>query len=264
MPQEALLRFLAFLLLSSFTLMAHSRPIVDIVFDIDWTLFYPTSSQTAEMRPENCILVNGTYYRMTDHAPQVLAALAANQYRISFFSGGDMQRNSDLVAFLIKRTIEVTGVELRPHRILNQSDLTEMENPVSDKFGDRYTKDLRKVNSDIRKVVVIDDIEKFFTGEHKSQLVHLSPTFNDLPEFHSDRPASSDSKYVPSNYRTWKQEREKLVYALGVIEVAERTNSTPREVSQSAPNQDLITLGFDKIRSTPKSCRRTLIKNKMW
>lgn len=190
----------------------------DVVFDLDWTLFYKTSSDLVAIKPENIVRFENDIYRLSDYAIEVLFILQSKGYRISFFSGGSSDRNAVLIQFLNTKMKQLLSQDLIAFKILNSTDLTRTQASPERPFPERFKKDLRKINENIHEIVLVDDIQNFTPADQQSQVVWIGKTFNDEPIFlEGKNRRAAGSEYTPMDKTEWKLEREKLLYALEVI-----------------------------------------------
>lgn len=199
-------RFLLGLILSFFMASAAvaAGPVYDVVFDLDWTLFYPVKKlETAET-----VQVGEEFYQPAEKAVEVLIKLHQDGHRVSLFSGGKAPRNQALANYLLTE-IQARGVrEFSFYKVLNFEDLSRREGASdSDKFAVRYAKDLTKINPDLSRVVLVDDLPEFAVSGQEKNMFGLGRTY----VFHKTYAAEAHGVYDPPNAQEWLRERHKIL-----------------------------------------------------
>lgn len=142
-----------------------------VVFDLDGTLIENVAPEAPLEEGQKAIRWRHETYRLNDFAPEVVDRLAGAGYKVSFFSGGDRERN-EVVIDALKELIELrTGRRFEPYRILSREDLTPVfGRPETARFRDRFKKDLQKVAFPM-DVVLVDDLpELTMVGQERSIL----------------------------------------------------------------------------------------------
>lgn len=152
-----------------------------VVFDLDGTLIRDVTELAPEQRPnapeEHVIRWKDRVFVMTDFAPEVLARLRDAGYRISFFSGGEAERNRIVVERLERLVQARSGRALNPHKVLSYEHLTPLfGRDQTARFRDRFRKDLQHV-ADPFDVVLVDDIREFAMDGQEKSLLHIDPEF---------------------------------------------------------------------------------------
>lgn len=199
------------LLLFGFT--AHAQTL-DVVFDIDWTLVYPLKEAPPKIT-KDIIEVHGQYYRISDGASEVLSSLKQKKdIRISFFSGGDKARNLELLG-KIKLSDKESAADLA-YKILHKEDLLKISEDPSLPFTSQYKKDLSLVNSDLDRVILIDDSKDFTLPQQRKNQLWLGETYN-FYENASELP-TTPRQYDPPDLARWSEERRKLLTVQELIE----------------------------------------------
>lgn len=215
------------------SLAGGTQPRQHIVFDLDWTLIYPTTPDKAELDPKDIIRFENHIYRITPHAVEILTRLQQEGYKISLFSGGSHERN-EYVAQQLRAQAKKLGINLDFFKILSFNDLTlkTAPNGAPLRFSDKYAKDLSKINPDTSQVLLVDDISKFSIGEQRNSLLHLFPTYNDSPLPPSQmarrqlKTSAAEAGYEAPNDIEWHKERNKLLWVYDLIKT---TQNQPRE-----------------------------------
>ncbi len=177
-----------------------------IVFDLDWTLVYPLEKAPSHPGPLD-VMVEGKWYRVADGAGELLESLSLQpNLQLHFFSGGKKSRN----LALLKKILTPSGksaFELAT-KILHYDDLTDFD-PKAEKFSDRWKKDLRKIDSDLDRVLLVDDIENFSIPGQEKQVLWTGKTYNFYDHF-SSVPKIGREEWDPPNQQEWLRERGKL------------------------------------------------------
>ena len=212
--------------LDSFAQAPQSRQ--HIVFDLDWTLIYPTTQEKAELDPKDIIRFENHVYRLSPHTVEVLSQLHEEGYKISIFSGGSKARNEHIAQHILNLAQE-TGQKLEFFKVLNFSDLTPKvtasQTPV--RFADKYAKDLTKISLDTSQVLLVDDINKFSLNSQTKSLLYLHPTYNDSPlppsrsQNNRDQSPLADVTYDAPNDLEWHKERNKLAWVYDLIKTTQ-------------------------------------------
>lgn len=198
-----------------------ARAQMDLVFDLDWTLFYTTSVASVQENPQRTYEYEGVYYRMSDEAPEVLLRLQQQGYRLSLFSGGRRARNEFLAGQLVRESAALPGGPLRFYRVLSFEDLSRRERPASSRFTDTYYKDLTKVQPRLDEVILVDDMNRFSAPGQERNLFWLTPVYND--HWRYPQPGTVAGLFDPRTREDWRRERRKLVDLFqGLQELQER------------------------------------------
>jgi hypothetical protein len=200
-------RFLLGLILSFFMASAAfaAGPVYDVVFDLDWTLFYPVKKlETAET-----VQVGEEFYQPAEKAIEVLIKLHQDGHRLSLFSGGTAPRNQALAKDLLAK-IQARGVrDFSFYKVLNFEDLSRREGTSdSDKFVVRFAKDLTKINPDLSHVVLVDDLPEFAVPGQEKNVFGLGRTY----VFHKTYTPEAQGVYDPPNAQEWLRERLKILH----------------------------------------------------
>lgn len=189
---------------------------IHLVFDIDWTLVYPLPEKPAQ--PDaHTIEVLGKWYRFTDDSAAVIAEAAANPaLRVSFFSGGERERNLQLLQKL-KLPDGRSALDVAT-KVLSTEDLTPGSKEPGAKFAQRWKKDLTKVEPDLNRVVLIDDIADFALPGQERNMYWLGETYNFAGSFsEAQARALLKAEYEAPTETAWKWERAKLKRAFAFI-----------------------------------------------
>ncbi len=234
-----LLTFLLSCQSNSFRTPSSRGQIIDIVFDLDWTLI---SKVEEEYRGKKGVIVVGDeLYRVHDWAREIVTALHNDpKYRVSFFSGGPELRNNGVLTQIKLLDGSERSFSEIAYKKLHRSDITEVEpspeieNP---RPGDRWKKDLRKINSDTKRVILIDDDYRHALDSNQRQnilwtgkgLFHYENS-GDLRQARLEKPSN---QFVPSSIEEWSLQRNKLALVYGIIEESNsELDKNPGELSR--------------------------------
>lgn len=183
---------------------------LDIVFDLDWTLIGEVKS-TTDIAASEILVYEQERYRLLPGARELIRSLLAEgRVRISFFSGGQRERNEAVL-----KQVMVDGQSLYDlaYKVLSRGDLTDLSAEVASdaRFSERYKKDLRLVNPDLTKVIMIDDNDLFAVDEsQRRNFIWLGETFENLEHYSTQATLKMQAKYRPKNYSSWLSSRLKL------------------------------------------------------
>lgn len=179
-------------------------PVFDVVFDLDWTLFYPSKTGGGK----DSVRVGEDSYRLADGVVQVIAQLHKDGHRVSLFSGGLEGRNRILAQFLLEK-MKARGVEgFSFYKVLSAQDLRPRPGAASDaRFAERFMKDLSLVNPDLKHVVLVDDMAKFSVLGQEKNMYFLGQTYT----FYENYDPAAKGPYDPPSEAEWHRERHKLL-----------------------------------------------------
>ncbi len=225
------LLLLFFILISSCTSTGHRSPAnnpdaIDIVFDLDWTLI---SKVDASLKGRKGIIeIGDELYRVHDWARELVTALVLDpKYRVSFFSGGPSSRNIKVLeAITILDGSQRSFLEVS-HKALHREDLllveppADLENPAP---ADRWKKDLKLVNEDLKKIVMFeDDYRHALNPRQRENILWMGMSFYHIDsskELEEAQRVLTDDSFVPPSIAKWQLQRNKLAISFGVLEQA--------------------------------------------
>lgn len=211
---------------------------MDVVFDLDWTLLYPLK-ENPNGKFSKVIEASDELYRIADGAEDVLLRLyEMPNVRISFYSGGNTARNIEAL-----KKIQLANGQSAfdiAYKVLNVSDLAAISYDESLPFTQRFKKDLSRINSDISRVILIDDSKNFALAEQSRHQLWLGKTYNYYEKF-DDIPLVKDG-YDPPNLKEWMRERNKIYSAYEAVlevyankELPNAIEFLPKELPLSGP-----------------------------
>jgi hypothetical protein len=206
-------KFLLFIVIVFSPFTFSGIDVLDVVFDIDWTIVYPLES-TNNIDQTRLILAEGKPYRITDWTEEVIEQLVHKKdIRISFYSGGDAKRNNVILQQIkLKNGKSLFDIA---YKILHKEDLSAIAQDSSLPFSKRYKKDLRLIDPDLSKIVLIDDVQNFTLPHQYRHQLWLNKTYNFYEE--AQHLPQKLQSFDPPNLTLWKLERNKLVSAYQVI-----------------------------------------------
>lgn len=205
-----------------------SSEFFDVVFDIDWTLAYKTNAEQAAKDPNGVFQFENEYYRISPGTIKALRKLHSTPgIRVSFNSGGTPERNETLLRFVYSQVNSNPAEPVySPHMILDKHDLEDMvakgEALPTDSFSVRFKKTLLKINSDLSRIILIDDIKNFLIKGQEANMVWTGTTFEDLLNFDEAQKKMSvasetDKKYFPRSQFEYLNERYKIPRLVDLI-----------------------------------------------
>lgn len=216
---------------------------MDVVFDLDWTAIYPTSKHMAEIQPENIIRFGEDYFRLADHLIPVLRALHEQPgIRVSFFSGGSEDRNMTVIQEIYRR-LNLDGSTYSPFKTLHSQNLHIASTDSTLSFAQRFKKNLSPY-FDLDRVILIDDVKEFSMPGQEKNLLWLSKTYNDRPEYNLVHlEPSADRGYSAPHFEAWQSERRKILNLLEPLLVAHHWRnqmSLPEALSRALSKKSIL------------------------
>jgi len=217
------------------SLAARKDEIIDIVFDLDWTLI---SEIEDNLQDHGEVLeISGKKYRMSNWAKEMLTLLADRpNVRISFYSGGDDARNTEILKKTILPGKNVSAFDLA-YKVLSKDDMEEVSNDTSLRFSQRFKKNVGKINKNLGNIILIDDVLNFLLENQQGNLLWLGPTFNHYQTYELVKEArrlDPTNKYIPKNKAQWKLNHDKLIIIYGIIDEAlEATKNNQKSFAQN-------------------------------
>ncbi|OFZ26961.1 MAG: hypothetical protein A2381_20260 [Bdellovibrionales bacterium RIFOXYB1_FULL_37_110] len=213
------------------SVVAKEDEIIDIVFDLDWTLV--CELEDGSHAHGNILDISRKKYRIANWAEEMLVLLASRpNVRLSFYSGGDQIRNLEILKEIILPEKNISVFDLA-YKILSKDDMDEVSQEKTLRFSQRYKKNAAKINSNLNNVIIIDDVSDFTLASQKQNLLWLGPTFNHYDSYElvkKARKLDPTNKYIPKNQAQWKLNQDRLLVIYGILDEAlEKTqkNGTP-------------------------------------
>lgn len=215
---------LLFLSVSAFA----SSDYFDVVFDIDWTIAYKTSAGQAAKDPNGVFEFENEYYRISPGTVEALRKLhSTSGVRVSFNSGGTPERNEAFLKFVYSQVnADPDKPAYAPYMILDKHDLEDMvaqgKALPTDPFAIRFKKSLLKINSDLKRIILIDDIKNFLLKGQEGNMLWTGGTFEDLLNFSEaqekmSQASEKDRKYFPQTEKEYSKERYKIPILVDLV-----------------------------------------------
>lgn len=157
---------------------AESSQAFHLVFDLDWTLVVPLTTEQSKLLKDhpNLLKVHDEYYLLKEGAREILNhSFKDPNILVSFFSGGTKKRNDEL----LKKIIFFDGKSAfeKAYKVLSKQDLTVVSKDPRLRFSERYKKDIGKIAPTLERSLLIEDIEQFALAPGDKQTLWLGRTF---------------------------------------------------------------------------------------
>lgn len=192
-----------------------------LVIDIDWTLVLPLKEGSeGRFKADPLYLeIQGKPYLIREGMIEVISIAHKRGIKISFYSGGKRDRNINLLSQINIPTGE-SLLDLG-YKVLSFDDLVEVSKDPQLRFSERLKKDLSKVDRDISKVILLEDIPHFAKGDGVKQTLWLGETrFPVIPEMSLEesskvlRELGVKERYLPSSsIEDWWSKRKAFLLA---------------------------------------------------
>jgi hypothetical protein len=248
--------------------IASEEAIYDIVFDIDWTIVYQVREKY--IGSAGVMKIGEEYYHESFDLISLMDDLFARpNVRVSFFSGGSSERNMELLAKI--KLSNGKSLQEMAYKILSLNDLEIRPgvnpNDSSVKFSKKYQKNLLRVNSDLKNVMMIDDIENFLPTEQSDHMFFLQKTYEFFPSFSAAETARLTNElradYIPSSYQEYIGEKHKLAWVKDVLDRSFEKIEVSKESLSSAVqslifDQDHKRIARPKFYHTQAECYNAL------
>lgn len=197
---------------------------IDIVLDIDGSLVDDLGPLTFDKGRD--IAIGHRHYRLSYGTREALNRLLAfKRVRISIYSGAEAQRNIALAKIIMVTSYPPASLWNLSYKILSKPDLVDLfpgQNlPAGWRPGQRFRKDLRKINENLKNVVLLDDWDDFTLPEQTNNILHLGraylpfSTYADAQNWiHADTDFAS--RVAPSEVE-WRRHYYKIHWATEVL-----------------------------------------------
>lgn len=231
---------LSFLLFTAVAFAGPAKPI-DIVFDLDWTLVYTANPESVQADHRDIIEFESVSYRLSDYTVEVLAYLVQDpRFRVSIFSGGSKKRNEKILEVIeqkIRQRSGIIGGGSLFYKVLSLQDLRTRLQPDGQRFAQKFGKPLQAIEGvDLERAVLIDDVRAFAEKGQGENLLWIESTYEDLPDYKLKATRPHDA-YLPADQMTWRLERQKLLWAMGVVlQAAEQSQSNEKSFRTNLVN----------------------------
>lgn len=240
-----------------------SESFIDIVFDLDWTLVSENINTSQKLFIDNRVTVKGIEYRINDWALEMITELSTRQnVRISFYSGGKIERNKELLSKL--KLMDNTNRSFLDiaYKVKSFSDLYKVPESqiLGDMFADKFKKNLLEINEDLSNLIIIDDNYKFAIDEiQKKNMFWLGPSYIHYESYkHTPTELIDDSikKFVPKSASEWFVGRNKLLFIWGILDKALDNSKNKNFVDLVNQYSQNLNLATGEYNSTLKSVYR--------
>lgn len=193
---------------------ANTDEIRHVVFDIDWTIISEIK-EGRKVPSKRVIEVDGHRYFVAEGLEEFIQSiLDKKDVKISFFSGGELVRNEELLSKI--KLKDQRSLKEIAYKVLSFEDLIVMDAPEGAPFAERYKKDLTKVSSDLDQLIMFDDTYNFSLETKVQQSNHVFFIGSTLEYFESFKDAKGlTGKFIPRSYEQWLLSNKKL-YILNV------------------------------------------------
>lgn len=191
-----------------------SIEVKDVVFDLDWTLIKQLK-RGEDLNGPNILRYKNESYRLNDGVIELLTYLSSrDDVRVSFFSGGDKQRNLKVLEQIVVGNKSAKDLA---YKILSKNDLEVISTDESLKFTDKYKKNLLMVNKNLKNVLIIDDDIRFSSNEaQKKNFLWLESV---KYHFESSREIfSGKGEFDPRSKHEWFFDRNKIYMVHLILE----------------------------------------------
>ncbi|MCB0367213.1 MAG: hypothetical protein H6624_08460 [Bdellovibrionaceae bacterium] len=200
------------------SILAQQAEVVDVVWDLDWTLLYAVEKPILGDRHGTYIHTQEGYFRVADWAGQVLQFLDKHPgFRQSFYSGASEGRLMEAMEQIRlpdgRRAVDIA------FRIKSKADLVSVPDaPEEARFPDRFKKDMVRIDPIINllRTIMVDDIYRFLPHAQEKNMLWLQETF----DFVNSAAELGKGEFQPPSSRHWSLERNKLLWVLGVLMTA--------------------------------------------
>jgi hypothetical protein len=194
-----------------------SESIINIVFDIDYTIVQPAK----DLKDPDVFKIGEEYYKINNWTRETIESLSRHHnVRISFFSGGQRDRNIKLLKTI--KTNSGRSLFEFASSIYSYDDLHQVQE--EGRFSERLKKDLAKLDFNLDRTILIDDNAMFTYGNQSDNMLWLGKTYHHYEDFSKTYKDLGDEKvlqeFIPSNFQEWFLARNKLKFVHELIEDA--------------------------------------------
>jgi hypothetical protein len=188
---------------------ANTDEIRHVVFDIDWTIVSEIK-EGHKVPSKRVIEVAGHKYFVAEGLEEFIQSLLDKKdVKISFFSGGELVRNQELLSKI--KLKDQRSLKDIAYKILSFEDLVAVDAAEGAPFALRYKKDLTKVSSDLDQLIMFDDTYNFALETKVPQNNNVFFIGSTLEYFESFKDTQGlTGKYIPASYEQWLLSNKKL------------------------------------------------------
>jgi hypothetical protein len=223
-----------------------------LVFDIDYTLFHVVDKIVSKrtVRASDKLL-----YEPIAWGVEGIENSLARGYRISFYSGGEESRNLSLLK-KIKLSDGRSLLEIA-EGVYSKKDLEVVAE--KGRFSERYKKNLKKLGFDLKRTLLIDDLENFIPSTQKNNVLWVGKTYHHFNSFDlakkSILEAKKDLKYIPTTNDQWFISKNKMKYVFDLILDAKEKSRNSYEILSYIQKNKNKYIPYDEI-ITPNHATR--------
>lgn len=188
---------------------ANTDEIRHVVFDIDWTIVSEIK-EGRKVPSKRVVEVAGHKYHIAEGLEEFIQIiLDKKDVKISFFSGGELARNEELLSKI--KLKDQRSLKDIAYKVLSFEDLVAVDAEEGAPFAERYKKDLTKISVDLDQLIMFDDTYNFALETKVPQNNNVFFIGSTLEYFESFKDAQGlTGKYVPANYDQWLLSNKKL------------------------------------------------------
>ncbi|MFL5812860.1 MAG: hypothetical protein ACJ763_04735 [Bdellovibrionia bacterium] len=198
-----------------------------ISIDLDGTLFDTIRDPRQVETLEDLVKASdGTHKPVWGAAAFVQSLVDIPNAKIVFFSGGDSERNKELLSQLMMKD----GKSALDHayKVFSKADLTPVVTDPNVKTEHQYQrlkKDLKKIDPsiDLSRVIHVDDVPEYVLPEQRANVVAIDPAYDYVENYSRFKEYQRQGLHLenpPPSRRHWAYDTQRLIYARGVIEEA--------------------------------------------
>lgn len=187
-----------------------AEPVVrHVVFDIDWTIV--SEIKSGHIVPTKRVIeVDGHKYFITEGLEEFIQnILDKKDVKISFFSGGVVARNSELLSKIkLKDNRSLKDIA---YKVLSFEELVSVDAAEGAPFNQRYKKDLTKVSENLDQLIMFDDTYDFALETKVRQSENVFFIGSTLEYFENFKDTKGfTGKYIPATQEQWLLNNKKL------------------------------------------------------
>jgi hypothetical protein len=235
-----------------------------LILDIDYTLFHVVDERVSK---RTIMGSDKLLYEPIAWGVEGIENALARGVKISFFSGGEEDRNISLLKQVKlsdgRSLFEVAdGVYSRKHLEV-----------VSDKgtFSERYKKNLEILGFDMKRSLLLDDLKDFVPNKHIRNILWIGKTYHHFNSYSLAQKATLEAKrelkYIPVTEEQWFISKNKMKYVFELIlDANEKSKKTSDILSyinkyqrEYIPYKEILTskyLRLLRVNEKPSVCFR--------
>ena len=213
----------------------------NLIYDLDYTLVQEVDKNTPKSFKLN---FDGKYYKVNNWALEGIEVFKAHGVSIHFFSGGQKERNIEL----LEKIKLSNGLSLKEiaNNIWSKSDLDPAS--TTGRFGERYKKNLLKLNLNLSKSLLIDDYFNFVPKNQIDNLLWIGKTYYYFDTYaeaqHALRLGKFKAEYIPQSYDEWFIAKNKFKFVNELI--LDAVIKSPMEIKSHIQNYKDIFIPYEE------------------